>query len=183
LLLLPVTVVVLPVGNTLLRFPRDPNTPGGILIVAPPELLPVEGAAFMMFPGSELPPAAIVAPDFGKGFRVQFGGIGISLLHPGGLSEDIILIGLPVLVVRFVEFGAKLNRFGEAGLCSLVVVCAGRVTVLLPKEGSTFPKRPGREGCPLVSPPVLLPKEGSTFPKRPGRLVKFPIGGANRGRS
>jgi hypothetical protein len=163
-------VVLLPVGNTLLMFPRDPNTPGGTLIVAPPELLSVEGAAFVMFPSSELPPAAIVALDFGKGFRVQFGGIGIFSLHPGGLSEDIILIGLRVLVVGFVEFGAKLNRFGEAGLCSLVIVCVGRVPVLLPEEENTVPKRPGGEGCPLVSPLVLLLEEGSTVPNEGGRV-------------
>jgi hypothetical protein len=170
LLLLPVTVVLLPVGNTLLMFPRDPNTPGGILIVAPPDLLPVEGAAFVMFPSSELLPAAIVALDFGKGFRVQFGGIGIFSLHPGGLSEDILLIGLPVLVVGFVEFGAKLNRFGEAGLCSLVMVEADsvRLLLLLPEEGRTVPKRLGWPVCPLDVSPVLLPKEGSTVPRFPG---------------
>lgn len=156
-------MVLLPVGNTLLRFPRDPNTPGGILIVAPLELLPVEGAAFVMFPSSELPPAAIVALDFGKGFRVQFGGIGIFSLHPGGLSEDIILIGLPVLVAGFVEFGAKLNMFGEAGLCSLVTDKAGGTPVLLLPEGRTVPKRLGEPVCPLVTALVLLPEEGKAL--------------------
>jgi hypothetical protein len=80
----------------------------------------------------EIPPAAFVAPEFGKGFKVQFGGMGICLLHPGGLSEDIIAIGFPVLLLGFVAFPAKLNKFGEAGLCCLVMVCAGNVPVVLP---------------------------------------------------
>jgi hypothetical protein len=113
-------------------------------------LLPEGGSAFVV------PPAAFVAPEFGKGFRVQLGGIGVCLLHPGGLSEDIIAIGLPVLLLGFVVFPAKLSIFGEAGLCSLVTVNAGIVPVAFP---------------------VALLVGGSAFVVPVGTLVMLPRGG------
>jgi len=91
-----------------------------------------------------------------KGFRVQFGGIGTFLLHPGGLSEDVIEIGLPVLLP---EGGSVFVAF----LIGLKVFVSPSVPVLLP-GGSAFPTRLGRPVCPLVIGPVLLPEGGSTFP-------------------
>jgi hypothetical protein len=38
---------------------------------------------------------------------------------------------VPVLLVGFVAFPAKLSIFGEAGLCSLVMVNVGSVPLLL----------------------------------------------------
>jgi len=79
-----------------------------------------------------------------KGFRVQFRGIGIFLLHPGGLSEDFIAVGLPVLL------------FGGGGFVALPIVPGGTLIML-----------PGETVAVLLftgSLPVLLP-EGSGVPK------------------
>jgi len=49
----------------------------------------------IIFPGDAVP---LFEAELLKGFKVQFRGIGICLLHPRGLSEDFIVIGLPVLL-------------------------------------------------------------------------------------
>lgn len=74
-------------------------------------MLPVVLPAFVAFPVCELdiPPVALDVLEFRKGFRVQFGGIGFCLLHPGGLSEDIIAIGPPVSLLECVVFLDKLK--------------------------------------------------------------------------
>jgi hypothetical protein len=61
-----------------------------------------------------------------KGFRVQFRGIGIFLLHPGGLSEDVIAIGLPVLL------------FVGGGFVALPIV-PGRALIMLPRGSVPVP--------------------------------------------
>src|SRR6266849_6123864 len=68
-----------------------------------------------------------------KGFRVQFRGIGSFLLHPGGLSEDVIAIGLPVLLVVGGGFVALPNVPGG----TLIMLPGGSVPVPL-LEGSAF---------------------------------------------
>jgi hypothetical protein len=70
---------------------------------------------------------ALVAPELGKGFIVQFGGIGFCLLHPGGLSEDITATGLPVVLP---EGGPVLVVPGG----TLIILPGGKVPVLLPEE-------------------------------------------------
>jgi len=53
-----------------------------------------------------------------------------------------------VLLLGFVALGDKLTTFGEAGLCTLVIVKAGSVLVLLPGPlvvpGGTLNILPGR---------------------------------------
>jgi hypothetical protein len=72
-----------------------------------------------------------------KGFRVQFGGIGFLVLHPGGLSEDFIAIGLPVLLPEvgsaFVGFAVGLTKPGGTFIGPL----------LLPGWRSSFPAEVG----------------------------------------
>jgi hypothetical protein len=76
-----------------------------------------------------------------------------------------------VLLLGFVALCAKLNTFGEAGLCSLVTVNAGRVPVLLPVEGSAFVvpggtliMLPGGSGVPVLLPVVIPPVENTLVP-------------------
>jgi hypothetical protein len=123
------------------------------------------------------------AAELLKGFRVQFGGIGIFLLHPGGLSEDFIAIGLPVLLFvggGFVALpivpGGTLIMLPKGSVPVLLFTGSADVTfltglnilvfpgvpVLLP-VGSAFPRLLGRPVCPLVIGPVLLPEGGSAF--------------------
>ena len=118
-----------------------------------------------------------------KGFRVQFRGIGSFLLHPGGLSEDFIAIGLPVLLFvggGFVALpivpGGTLIMLPKGSVPVLLFTGSADVTfltglnilvfpgvpVLLP-VGSAFPRLLGRPVCPLVIGPVLLPEGGSAF--------------------
>jgi len=78
-----------------------------------------------------------------KGFRVQFKGIGIFLLYPGGLSEDFIATELPVLL------------FVGGGFVALPIVPGGTLIML-----------PGGVAVLLLtgSLPVLLREEGSAVP-------------------
>jgi hypothetical protein len=78
--------------------------------------------AFVIFPAGLKSPGgtcALVAPELGKGFMVQFGGIGFCLLHPGGLSEDIITTGPPVVLPEggfaLVVPGGTLNMLPRGG--------------------------------------------------------------------
>jgi hypothetical protein len=81
-------------------------------------------------------------------------------------------LGLLALLLGPVEFPAKLNTFGEAGLCSLIIVNGGNVPVLflvgcdLVVPGGTLNMLPG--GSVIVFPgfvafPVLLPKIRGTL--------------------
>ena len=116
--------------------------------------------ALIIFPRDALP---LFKAELLKGFKVQFGGIGTFLLHPGGLSEDVIAIGLPVLLLELLAFPAKLNMFGEAGLRPLYMVNEGGVPELLlvgnelTVPGGTLIMLPGG-GVPL-----LLPEGGNAL--------------------
>jgi len=103
-----------------------------------------------------------------KGFRVQFGGIGIFLLHPGGLSEDFIAIGLPVLL--FVGGGFVALPIVPGG--TLNMLPGGSVPVLLP-GGSAFVAFGNAltPGGTLIVGPVSLPGGGSAFPAGVGTPV------------
>ena len=105
-----------------------------------------------------------------------------------------------MLLLGFVALPAKLSIFGDAGLCSLVIVSAGSAPVLLPVgcvlvvPGGTLNILPGGSALVLLFPgsafvvflmglnmlvfpgvPVLLPEGGSTVPKE-GGFVEFPLG-------
>lgn len=73
---------------------------------------------------------------------VQFGGIGICLLHPGGLSDDVAATGLPVVLP---EGGPALVVPGG----TLIILPRGGGPVLLPAPGGAL-----GGGC---ANPVLLP--------------------------
>jgi hypothetical protein len=103
-----------------------------------------------------------------KGFKVQFGGIGTFLLHPGGLSEDFIAIGLPVLL--FVGGGFVALPIVPGG--TLNMFPGGSVPVLLP-GGSAFVAFGNAltPGGTLIVGPVSLPGGGSAFPAGVGTPV------------
>ena len=77
---------------------------------------------------------ALFEADLLKGFRVQFRGLGIFLLHPGGLSEDSITIELPVLL--FV--GGRFVALPIVPGGTLIMLPRGDVPVLLPEGGSAL---------------------------------------------
>src|SRR5205807_8545705 len=77
---------------------------------------------------------ALFEAELLKGFKVQFGGMGTFLLHPGGLSEDVIAIGLPVLL--FVGGGYVALPIVPGG--TLIMLPGGSVPVLLPEGGSAL---------------------------------------------
>ncbi len=56
-----------------------------------------------------------------------------------------------MLLLGFVAFLAELNTFGEAGLCSLVMVNAGGASVLLPEGGTLVVPGVGEELIFFVS--------------------------------
>jgi len=101
-----------------------------------------------------------------KGFRVQFGGIGFLVLHPGGLSEDVIAIGLPVLL--FVGGGFVALPIVPGG--TLIMLPGGGVPVLLPGGSAfvAFGKALTTPGGTLIVGPVSLPGGGSAFPAELG---------------
>jgi hypothetical protein len=70
----------------------------------------------------------------------------------------------PILLLGFVTFPAKLNTFGEEGLCSLVMVCEDSVPVVLPEVGAAV-ILPGRTliMLPRGNALVLLFPGGITF--------------------
>ncbi|HET7149067.1 MAG TPA: hypothetical protein VFI73_11265 [Candidatus Nitrosopolaris sp.] len=87
--------------------------------------------ALIIFPMDVVP---LFKAELLKGFKVQFGGIGTFLLHPGGLSEDVIAIGLPVLL--FVGGGFVALPIVLGG--TLIMLPGGGVPVLLLEGGSAL---------------------------------------------
>jgi len=143
--------------------------------------------ALIIFPRDAVP---LFEAELLKGFKVQFGGIGTFLLHPGGLSEDVIAIGLPVLLFvggGFVALpivpGGTLIMLPGGSVPVLLFTGSADVTfltglnmlvfpVLLPEGGSTLPAAVGRPVCPLVIGPVLLPEGGSAFVRAAPPVVR-----------
>lgn len=100
-----------------------------------------------------------------KGFKVQFGGIGTFLLHPGGLSEDIIAIELPVLL------------FVGGGFVALPIVPGGTL-VMLPEGGIPvlFPRERGGGWAPVLPEPERTVKGGEqSVPLRLLQIVQVVI--------
>ena len=121
--------------------------------------------ALIIFPRDAVP---LFDSKLLKGFRVQFRGIGSFLLHPGGLSEDVIAIGLPVLL--FVGGGFVALPIVPGG--TLIMLPGGSVPVLLP-GGSAFVAFGNAltPGGTLIVGPVSLPGGGSAFPAGVGTPV------------
>jgi hypothetical protein len=96
----------------------------------------------IIFPKAAVP---LFEAELLKGFRVQFGGIGTFLLHPGGLSEDVIAIVLPVLLPEggsaFVAAGGTLIMPPEGGVPVLLLgfvalpTVPGGTLIILPRGG------------------------------------------------
>jgi hypothetical protein len=118
-----------------MTFPAGLIVPGGTLNMLTGGGVPVLLLGFVALP---IVPA-LFAAELLKGFKVQFGGIGTFLLHPGGLSEDVIAIGLPVLL--FVGGGFVVLPIVPGG--TLIMLPGGSVPVLLPGGGSAFPAEVG----------------------------------------
>jgi hypothetical protein len=129
----------------------------GTLIIFPRDAVPVVLLGFVALP--TVP--AFFEAELLKGFKVQFGGIGFLVLHPGGLSEVVIAIELPVLL-----FPGSTDVTFLTGLNMLVF------PVLSPEGGSTLPAGVGRPVCPLVIGPVLLPEGGSAFVRAAPAVVR-----------
>jgi len=119
----------------------------------------------IIFPRDAVP---LFEAELLKGFKVQFGGIGTFLLHPGGLSEDVIAIGLPVLLFVGGGFVALPIVPGD----TLIMLPGGSVPVLLP-GGSAFVAFGNAltPGGTLIVGPVSLPGGGSAFPAGVGTPV------------
>jgi len=122
--------------------------------------------ALIIFPRDALP---LFKAELLKGFKVQFGGIGTFLLHPGGLSEDVIAIGLPVLLFVGGGFVALPIVPGD----TLIMLPGGSVPVLLPGGSAfvAFGNALTTLGGTLIVGPVSLPGGGSAFPAGVGTPV------------
>jgi hypothetical protein len=116
----------------LLGFVAFPIVPGKALITFT-EGSDVPVLLLVVLVAAPLIPTVFFEAELLKGFRVQFGGIGTFLLHPGGLSEDVIAIVLPVLLpeggTAFVGFAVGLTKPGGT---------LGIGPVLLPEGGTAF---------------------------------------------
>jgi len=108
--------------------------------------------ALIIFPSDAVP---LFEAELLKGFKVQFGGIGTFLLHPGGLSEDVIAIGLPVLL--FVGGGFVALPIVPGG--TLIMLPGGGVPVLLPEGGSALV---GGNSVPVMLPVSLAKAQPDT---------------------
>jgi len=106
----------------------------------------------IIFPRDAVP---LFKTELLKGFKVQFGGIGTFLLHPGGLSEDVIAIGLPVLL--FVGGGFVALPIVPGG--TLIMLPRGDVPVLLPEGGSALL---GGSNVPVMLPVSLAKAQPDT---------------------